>query len=234
MDRQAVAAHPPFAAFAAMMAFIVLASNLLVQFPVQGTVGGFALADLLTWGAFTYPFAFLVTDLANRAHGPAFARKVVFAGFAIAIVSSVVLPPALQGLALIEFAPAIERLPRIALASGLAFLAGQLLDVAVFNRLRRSSWWKAPALASLAGSAADTALFFSLAFAAAFTVLGPLDPFASEAAPLLGVAATEAPRWMSWALGDFAVKLLIAAIALLPYRLLMDRLGVWNGAAFTR
>lgn len=215
-------------AFIAVMAAIVLLSNILVQFPMQGMVGGIALADILTWGAFTYPFAFLVTDLANRAHGPAFARRVVYAGFAIAVASSIVLPPLLKGLGLVEFAPALERLPRIALASGIAFLAGQLLDVTVFNALRRASWWRAPALASLAGSLADTALFFSLAFAAAFAVLGPLDEFASQAAPFLGIGS-EAPRWLSWAAGDLAVKLLIAAVALVPYRLLMDRLGVWQG-----
>jgi queuosine precursor transporter len=234
MDRQPTTLRPPFAAFALVMALVVLASNILVQFPVQGSLGAVALADLLTWGAFTYPFAFLVTDLANRAHGPTFARHVVFAGFAVAIASSLVLPPLLQALALIEFAPALERLPRIAIASGVAFLIGQLLDVTVFNVLRRSSWWKAPILASLVGSAADTMLFFTLAFATAFVILGPLDPFASEAAPLLGVAAMDAPRWVSWALGDFAVKLIIAAVALLPYRLLMDRLGLWQAAPLTR
>jgi uncharacterized integral membrane protein (TIGR00697 family) len=145
------------------------------------------------------------------------------------------LPSLLLRLELVAFAPAIERLPRIALASGIAFLAGQLLDVTVFNALRRASWWRAPMVASLAGSLADTALFFTLAFAAAFTVLGPLDGFASEAAPLLAVLTFDVPRWVSWALGDLCVKLLIAAVALVPYRLLMDRLGVWYpGSAFTR
>lgn len=220
---------PGLSPFIAAMALIVLVSNILVQFPVQGMVGGVALADLLTWGAFTYPFAFLVTDLANRAHGPAFARRVVFAGFGIAVASSIVLPPLLKAAGMVEFAPALERLPRIALASGIAFLAGQLLDVTVFNALRRASWWRAPVLASAAGSVVDTAVFFSLAFAAAFALLGPGDAFASGLAPFFGVAAFEAPRWVSWAAGDLAVKLAIAAVALVPYRLMMDRMGVWAG-----
>jgi uncharacterized integral membrane protein (TIGR00697 family) len=220
---------PGLPSFIAAMALIVLVSNILVQFPVQGLVGGVALADLLTWGAFTYPFAFLVTDLANRAHGPAFARRVVYAGFAIAIASSVALPPLLKASGLVEFAPALERLPRIALASGIAFLAGQLLDVTVFNALRRTTWWRAPMAASIAGSLADTALFFSMAFAATFALLGPGDEFASSLAPFFGVASFETQRWVSWAAGDLAVKLIIAAVALMPYRLLMDRLGIWDG-----
>ncbi len=219
------------ALFVAAMAVVVLASNILVQFPVAGSIGGFALADLLTWGAFTYPFAFLVTDLANRAHGPAAARRVVYAGFAVAIVCSLVIPPLLYASGLIDFETPAGRLPRIAMASGAAYLCGQLLDVTIFNRLRRSSWWRAPAFASLAGSAVDTAIFFTLAFAGAFVLIGPGDEFASEAAPILGVLGAEAPRWMSWAMGDFAVKLLIAAVALVPYRVLMDRLGVWGRAA---
>jgi queuosine precursor transporter len=222
---------PVLLGFTAAMALIVLASNVLVQFPVSGSIGPLALSDLLTWGAFSYPFAFLVTDLANRAHGPAFARVVVYAGFAAAVISSIVIPPLLFNFGLTGFEPMAERMPRIALASGFAFLAGQLLDVTVFNALRRASWWKAPALASLAGSAADSVMFFSLAFAGAFVFLGPLDDFAAQQAPFLGVFATDTPRWVSWALGDFGVKLLIAAVALVPYRILMDRLGVWDAAA---
>jgi queuosine precursor transporter len=216
------------AMFIIAMTLTVLISNILVQFPVSGDLFGIALADILTWGAFTYPLAFLVTDLANRAYGPHFARRIVFAGCATALIAAVAVPPLLFAAGLTGFEPIAERLPRIAIASGIAFLVGQLLDVTVFNTMRRASWWKAPALASLVGSAADTLIFFALAFAAAFVVLGPQDPFASEAAPLLGAFAMEAPRWLSWAIGDFAVKLMIAAVALLPYRLLMDRLGVWN------
>jgi len=209
--------------FAAAMALVVLASNVLVQFPVQGTFGGIALADILTWGAFTYPVAFLVTDLANRRHGPAIARRVVFFGFMTAVACSIVLPPLLYRYGLIPFETAPGRLMRIAVASGTAFLVGQLLDVTVFNRLRRQSWWRAPVVASLVGSVVDTAIFFAVAFAAAFAFVGPEDAFAVEAAPLLGGLAAEAPRWVSWALGDLAVKLIIAVVALIPYRLIAAR-----------
>lgn len=214
--------------FAAAMAFVVVASNVLVQFPVNGSVGGIALADILTWGAFTYPFSFLVTDLANRARGPAIARRVVFAGFALAVIASLVLPPLLFNLGLIGFETPATRLPRIAIASGAAFLIGQLLDVTVFNRLRRQSWWRAPVIASVAGSVFDTAVFFTLAFAPFASVLGVNDAFSLESAPLLGAFAIVAPRWMSWAVGDLAVKLLIVAVALVPYRVMMDRFGVWG------
>ena len=108
------------APFVAAMAIVVAASNVLVQFPVQGTLGSLALADILTWGAFTYPFAFLVTDLANRRHGPAVARRVVLAGFAVAIACSIVFPPLLFRLGLIEFETTAGRLVRIAVASGAA------------------------------------------------------------------------------------------------------------------
>ena len=111
--------------------------------------------------------------------------------------------------------------PRIAIASGTAFLVGQLLDIGIFNRLRERAWWKAPAFSSLLGSAADTAIFFTLAFAPAFFLLGASDPFAVEAAPLLGLYPVEAPRWISWALGDFAVKVLMAVVALIPYRMIV-------------
>jgi queuosine precursor transporter len=213
-------AHLPFVV---AMALIVVASNILVQFPVQGFVGGMALADILTWGAFTYPFAFLVTDLANRRYGPAVARAVVFAGFMIAVVCSIIVPPLLFSLGLIEYGATAGRLVRIATASGTAFLAAQLLDVTVFNRLRRQSWWRAPVFASLAGSVLDTAIFFSIAFASFFAFVGPEDAFALEAAPLLGIFGGEVSRWMSWAVGDLAVKLFIAVFALIPYRLIAAR-----------
>ena len=221
----------PFVFLTTAMAVIVLASNILVQFPVTGSIGRLALGDILTWGAFTYPVAFLVTDLANRAYGPSIARRVVFAGFIVAILASLTIPPLLYQWGLISFESETGRLQRIAIASGLAFLCGQLLDVTVFNRLRQSSWWKAPVIGSIIGSIADTALFFTLAFAAAFMVLGPIDQFASETAPLLGVYASDAPRWVSWAIGDLTVKLLIAALALIPYRLLMGRFGFWQTTA---
>lgn len=212
-----------FLPFVAAMALVVVASNVLVQFPLQGQIGGLDLADLLTWGAFTYPFAFLVTDLANRRYGPAVARRIVLVGFMVAVLCSIVVPPLLYRLGLIEFETAADRLVRIAAASGTAFLVGQLLDVAVFNRLRRQSWWRAPVLSSLSSSVVDTAIFFSIAFAAAFAFVGPDDGFALESAPLLGLFAVEAPRWVSWAIGDLGVKLVMALFALIPYRLIAAR-----------
>lgn len=211
--------------FVLAMATVVVASNVLVQFPVEGQVGPLALADILTWGAFTYPFAFLVTDLANRRFGPGFARVVVVTGFIVAVICSMTVPNLLYSLGLIGFETEQGRLARIAAASGSAFLVAQLLDVTVFNRLRRQSWWRAPVISSVAGSVIDTALFFSIAFAAAFAFAGPGDGFASEAAPLLGSLGVEAPRWVSWAIGDLSVKLLIAVVALIPYRLVMARFG---------
>ncbi len=188
------------------MAAVVVASNILVQYPVAATIGPLNLADLLTWGAFTYPLAFLVNDLTNRRFGPRAARTVVLVGFAFAVALSV------------YFAT-----PRIAIASGTAFLVAQLLDVGIFNRLREQAWWRAPVLSSLVGSLVDTVIFFSLAFAAAFVVLGPNDAFAIERAPLLGALGfIEVPRWVSWALGDLGVKIIVALAALGPYRVALQ------------
>lgn len=214
----------------AAMTLIVVASNVFVQFPLSGQIGTLALGDILTWGAFTYPFAFLVTDLTNRRYGPAVARRVVYAGFAVAILASILVPPVLFDLGLLGYSTVGERLFRIACASGAAFLMAQLLDIAVFNRLRRASWWRAPAFASLAGSVVDTLTFFTLAFAPFFLLLGPGDEFSLANAPLLGVMAGEAPRWVSWAIGDFLVKLLIAVFALVPYRILMQRMMPYRPA----
>ncbi|MBB4065136.1 queuosine precursor transporter [Gellertiella hungarica] len=191
--------------YALMMTLVVVASNFLVQFPLNGTVAGIALGDILTWGAFTYPVAFLVTDLTNRQFGPSVARRVVFVGFVAGVALSLVTAP-----------------HRIAIASGSAFLIGQLLDITVFNRLRRQAWWQAPLAGSLAGSALDTVMFFSFAFAPLFVVFGPNDPFAIEQAPVLGVFAAEAPRWISWAIGDFAAKITVGLVMLLPYGALMN------------
>ena len=192
----------------AAMVVVVVASNVLVQYPVAVVVGGLDLADLLTWGAFSYPAAFLVTDLTNRRFGVDAARRVIYVGFVMAVVLST------------AFAT-----PRIAVASASAFLVGQLLDVTVFDRLRRAvGWWKAPFVGSLLGSATDTTVFFSLAFAAAFGFLGAGDAFPGETAPLFGLLATEAPRWVSWALADFGVKLAFAGVFLVPYRLVMNLL----------
>ena len=208
----------------AAMTLIVLASNVAVQFPMFVTVGGLDLADLLTWGAFVYPFAFLVTDLTNRLYGPRIARRAVYAGFAMAVLCSVAVPPVLFDLGLVSYASAAERLFRVAIASGAAFLVAQLLDIAIFNRLRQDRWWRAPAASSISGSITDTLVFFTLAFAPMFLFVGPNDPFALETAPLLaGLASGEVPRWMSWAIGDFSVKLAIAVFALLPYRIIVQQ-----------
>ena len=188
----------------AAMAFVVTISNVLVQYPVHLSVGPLNLADLFTWAAFTYPVSFLVTDLVNRFFGPKAARRVVYVGFALAVALS------------IYFANA-----RIAIASGSAFLVAQLLDVLVFDRLRRNPrWWVPPMVSSIIGSAVDTVVFFSLAFAAMFSVLGPNVPFALESAPLFGLLPFEAPRWVSWALADFGMKVLMATVLLAPYGLL--------------
>lgn len=156
------------ALFIAAMVLIVTASNVLVQFAIN---------DWLTWAAFTYPVSFLVTDLTNRRMGPGAARRVVYAGFAVAIVLSAVLAT-----------------PRIAAGSGAAFLVAQLLDVSVFDRLRRRAWWMPPLVSSLIGSAVDTVLFFAIAF-----------------------AGTGMP-WVTLAGGDFAVKVAMALLLLIPFR----------------
>jgi uncharacterized PurR-regulated membrane protein YhhQ (DUF165 family) len=199
-----------------LMTAVVVASNVLVQYPLSGELFGISLGDLLTYGAFTYPIAFLITDLTNRQFGPRVARRVVAAGFLVAVIFS--------------FAAST---PRIAIASGSAFLAGQLLDISVFNRLRRQTWWRAPLIASLIGSMLDTVLFFSLAFAPAFAIFGPNDDFAIEWAPVLGILTSEAPRWVSWALGDFSVKVLVGFVMLLPYGALMSRLKPMPGVEKT-
>ena len=178
------------------MAVVVAASNVLVQYPVN---------EWLTLGAFTYPLAFLVTDTANRLLGPSAARRVVFAGFLLAVVLSIWLAT-----------------PRIAIASGAAFLTAQLLDVAVFDRLRAGSWWRAPLISSTLGSMVDTALFFTLAFAPGLTLLGPDEAWAQDVVPLLG-AGPDTAFWISLAVGDFLVKMAIALAALGPYRLLTAR-----------
>ena len=134
----------------AAMAAIVITSNILVQFLV---------GDWLTWGAFTYPFAFLVTDLMNRLYGPGAARRVVAAGFVVGLACSFV-GSQIEG----PFGPLVSL--RVAIGSGTAFLVGQLLDVAVFNRLRAGSWWRAPFVSSVVGSVVDTAIFFTIAFSA--------------------------------------------------------------------
>ena len=190
------------------MAAIVVASNILVQF---------LLGDWLTWGAFTYPFAFLVTDLMNRRFGPALARKVVLAGFVVGVACSLV-----GTQIMLEFGPAVSL--RIALGSGFAFLVAQLTDVKIFDRLRLGSWWRAPLVSSFIGSALDTALFFSIAFSGAFIFLDASQPngWAREVIPMFGIGPA-APLWVSLALADFAVKMALALVALGPYRLAVSR-----------
>jgi len=192
----------------AAMAAVVAASNFLVQFPVDVTLGGVHVGDILTWGAFTYPVAFLVTDLSNRAFGPQRTRLVVVAGFAVAVALSVLLAT-----------------PRIAIASGTAFLVAQLLDVSIFHRLRHGPWWQAPMFSSLVSSALDTLLFFSLAMAPAFAgidaAFGMEDSSLAFPAPLLGVGP-EVELWQSLALGDFLVKLVMAVLMLAPYKTVRD------------
>ncbi|MGL4235097.1 queuosine precursor transporter [Tabrizicola sp.] len=191
------------------MAAIVVASNILVQYP---------LGAFLTWGAFTYPFAFLVTDLTNRLQGPAAARRVVLAGFVTGILCSFI------GTQIIgEFGPLVTL--RIALGSGIAFLCAQLLDISVFNRLRQGSWWKAPLVSTLVSSTLDTIIFFTVAFSAALTLLEPGNDVSWATAPaaLLGIGP-EAPFWVSLAVGDWLVKLLLALVALLPFRLAVAKL----------
>ena len=164
---------------AAMMAVIGV-SNVAVQH---------AISDWLTWGAFTYPLAFLVTDLTNRAWGPKRARTVAYVGFPFGMGLSIVLAVAAD-------IPLWEGV-RVAVASGFAFICAQLFDIALFHRLRRGLWWRAPLVSSLSASALDTAIFFSAAFA------------------LTGLP------WVTWALGDFVIKVGMAAVLLIPFRLLM-------------
>ncbi len=192
------------------MAAIVVASNILVQF---------LFGQWLTWGAFTYPFAFLVTDVMNRLYGPAAARKVVLAGFAVGLVCSFI------GTQIVgEYGPLVTL--RIALGSGLAFLTAQLLDVAIFHRLREGKWWRAPLASTLVGSAVDTAIFFTIAFSAALAFIEPGNDvaWANEALPLLGFGP-DVPLWVSLATADWLVKLSLAVVALVPFRMIVTKLS---------
>jgi len=191
------------------MAAIVLASNILVQF---------LFGQWLTWGAFVYPLAFLVTDLVNFVHGPKAARKVVLAGFVIGLLCS------LAGSQIVGEAGPLVTL-RIALASGVAFLVAQLLDVSIFDRLRQGSWWRAPLVSTLVGASIDTVLFFSLAFSASLVWLEPANDvsWANEVLPMLGMGPL-APLWVSLAAADWMVKLSLALLALVPFRIVVRRL----------
>ncbi len=206
-----------FGAAVAAMVAVVAASNILVQYPFAVQLGPVNLGDILTWGAWTYPIAFLVTDITNRVFGPAKARLAVVAGFAVAVILSVWLAT-----------------PRIAIASGTAFLAAQLLDISIFHRLRNAAWWQAPMFSSLVSSALDTLIFFSLAMAPVFAgvdaLFGMEDSSLPFPTPLLGVGF-EVPLWVSLALGDFLVKLLLAVLLLAPYRSLRGWLAARAVAA---
>jgi uncharacterized integral membrane protein (TIGR00697 family) len=170
------------------MGVVVLASNYLVQFPIEY----YGLEEILTYGAFSYPVAFLITDLANRSYGKIIARKIVYIGFIIGIVFTLFFSTNFEDLISI----------RIAIGSGTAFLVAQLLDVQIFDQLRKKKWFVAPLTSSLIGSIVDTFLFFSISF-----------------------YATSIP-WVTLSLGDLAVKVLVALLMLIPFRLLLGTLKV--------
>ena len=193
------------------MAAIVVASNILVQF---------LFGQWLTWGAFTYPLAFLVTDVMNRVYGAAAARRVVVAGFVVGVVCSLI-GTQIMG----EYGPLVTL--RIAIGSGTAFLIAQLVDISVFAAIRRGAWWRAPLISTLIGTTLDTALFFSIAFSASLAFIEPANDvsWAGEMLPILGLGPV-APLWVSLALADWVVKLTLALLALVPFRLLTARVSV--------
>ena len=166
-----------------LMGVIVLASNYLVQFPIKY----YELEEILTYGAFSYPIAFLITDLANRSYGKLIAKKIVYVGFIIGIVFTILFST--------NFADLIS--VRIAIGSGTAFLVAQLLDVQIFDQLRKKKWFVAPLTSSLIGSTIDTFLFFSISF-----------------------YATGVP-WITLSLGDLAVKLFVSLVMLIPFKILL-------------
>ncbi|WP_412552705.1 queuosine precursor transporter [Shimia sp. MIT1388] len=195
------------------MAAIVVASNILVQF---------LFGQWLTWGAFTYPLAFLVTDVMNRVYGAPAARKVVFAGFIVGVICSFIgTQIMLEGDGFTY--PAVTL--RIAIGSGLAFLTAQLLDVAIFDRLRAGAWWRAPLASTLIGSSVDTAIFFTVAFSGALSLIEPGNDvsWAGEMLPLLG-AGPVVPLWVSLGFADWCVKLTLALLALVPFRMIVGSL----------
>ena len=166
-----------------IMGVVVLTSNYLVQFPINH----YGLEELLTYGALSYPIAFLITDLANRSYGKIVARKIVYIGFVIGISFTLLFSTNFTDLISI----------RIAIGSGTAFLVAQLLDVQIFDNLRKKKWYVAPLTSSIFGSVVDTFLFFSISF-----------------------YSTGVP-WVTLSLGDLAVKILVALIMLVPFRLLL-------------
>ena len=173
-----------FLLLSALMGVVVLASNYLVQFPIKH----YGLEEILTYGAFSYPIAFLITDLSNRSYGKVVARKIVYFGFITGIVFTFFFST--------NFADLIS--VRIAIGSGIAFLVAQSLDVQIFDQLRKKKWFVAPLTSSLIGSTVDTFLFFSISF-----------------------YATGIP-WVTLSLGDLMVKILVALVMLVPFRLLLN------------
>ena len=169
-----------------LMGVVVLASNYLVQFPIKY----YGLEEILTYGAFSYPIAFLITDLANRSFGKIVARKIVYIGFAIGISFTLLFSTNFTDLISI----------RIAIGSGTAFLVAQLLDVQIFDKLRKKEWFVAPLTSSLIGSTIDTFIFFSISF-----------------------YGTGIP-WITLSLGDLSVKIFVALMMLIPFRLLLKTL----------
>lgn len=188
------------------MAVIVVASNILVQHPIGA---------YLTYGALTYPLSFLVNDITNRLQGVSAARKVVLAGFVVGLACSVV---AAQFPGLVTM--------RIAIGSATAFLVAQLLDVAVFDRLRRAEWWRAPLVSTLVGSSIDSVIFFTIAFAMSLSFLEPSNDvsWAATNGALLGIGP-DVPYWVSLAVADWCVKLAIAVFGLLPFRLFVAKMA---------
>ncbi|GFE64982.1 queuosine precursor transporter [Litoreibacter roseus] len=193
------------------MAAIVVTSNILVQHVIAG--------GWLTWGAFTYPFAFLVTDVMNRVYGMGPARRVIYVGFVVGVICSLI-GTQIMG----EFGPLVTL--RIAVGSGIAFLTAQLLDVVIFSKLRDRSWWTAPLTSSVIGSAVDTGLFFTIAFAGALTFVEPGNDvsWANEARALFDMGPVM-PYWVGLAIADYGVKLGIALVALIPFRILVTKLS---------
>jgi len=173
-----------FFILAFLMALVVALSNYLVQFPVNY----FGLKDLLTYGAFSYPIAFLITDLSNRRYGKNTAKKIVYLGFALGVFLTLYFSTNYSDLISI----------RIAIGSGTAFLVAQLIDVNVFDRLRKKIWFTAPLVSSLVGSSIDTFLFFSISF------------YGTEVS------------WITLSFGDLLVKIFVALIMLIPFRLLLS------------
>ena len=168
-----------------LMGAVVLTSNYLVQFPIKH----YGLDEILTYGALSYPIAFLITDLANRSYGKEVARKIVYIGFAFGVSFTLLFST--------NFADLISI--RIAIGSGTAFLIAQLLDVQIFDNLRKKKWYIAPLTSSIFGSTVDTFLFFSISF-----------------------YATGVP-WVTLSLGDLAIKILITLLMLIPFRLLLKK-----------